>query len=483
MRFVPSKALQSGMVLGRDILSTKNAHMLRKGVTLTDDYVKYINENGYAGAYILDSLSEDIEIDETVSLEIFEKAIDSVNNNNIGEMINAATAITKEISESDNIVVDLLDLRSYDDYTYHHSVNVAVYASIIGKKLGLGVEDIEMLCQAAITHDLGKSKISLDILNKPGRLTDEEFELIKCHPKYSYDILSEKNEVPAKVKQAVYMHHENENGSGYPFGREGDEIPLFAKIIHATDVYDALTSRRPYKQPYSPVAAFEYLEGGEGILFDKRVVEAIISTIPAYPPGITVTLSNGQTAVVAAHTEDALRPKVKLIETGEAVNLFTDRRYENVKIVSSEIMEQDYSEEIEALNEARMAVKELKKTIMIVDDMKLSLEQTKQAIKGNYEFATFKSGLEAINNIKKNGAPDLLILDIEMPIMNGIQVAETLRKMGFNDLPIMFLTANNSRETVLAGQKVNAIDYILKPAKPMYISKRVEMALENKVLN
>lgn len=479
MRFVPVNVLQPGMVLARDIISSTQANMLRRGVTLNAEYVAYLQSNGYMGAYILDSMSEDIIIEETIQQELFCEGVDAVKESNIGNMVKVATDIVGEIAVKKEQNVDLYDLRSYDDYTFHHSVNVAVYSVIIGKKMGLSDKELQLICQAGLMHDIGKSKISLDVLNKNGRLTDEEYAVIKMHPRYAFDMLSTSGGISAKVKQAVLMHHENENGSGYPLGKGGQEIPLFAKIIHAADVYDALTSKRPYKNPYAPVDAFEYLKGGIGILFDEKVVKALMQTVPAYPPGISVYLSNGEEAIVMAHTKDALKPKIRLMKNGRTVDLSADSEYKDVYISRSGIMPQDYVGDITSLNEDRQAVRTKKQQIMIVDSQKLLRMQTMEAIGDEYDYICMNSGLEAINYLSANKQPDLIIMDIELPIMDGITAAKNIRARGIKDVPIMFLSSSGSIETVAACRGVGAVDYILKPAKPIYIRERAEIALKN----
>lgn len=479
MRFIPAEKLQPGMVLARDILSCSQAHMLRSGVTLTSEYVKFIRNNGYMGAYILDGITDDVQIAETIPLATFEDGVNALRTENIGRAIDVAKKIVDEITSIANISVDLLDLRSYDDYTFHHSINVAIYATIVGKKMGLTYDELVLLCQAGLFHDLGKSKVPIEILNKPGRLEDEEYEIIKKHPKMAFDMLSDNFMISPMVKQAVLMHHENENGSGYPLGREGSQIPVFAKILHAVDVYDALTSKRPYKEPYAPVDAFEYLWGGMGILFDEKVVNTIVNVIPAYPPGTDIKFSNGESAVVVDHTDDVLRPVVRILPKGEKVDLSWDPRYDNVYITESGITPPDYAGEITALNEARQSVRAPRIRIMIIDDAKLNRMQLQNAIGNDYEYIMMESGVEAINYIAANRAPDLIIMDVEMPVLNGIQTAQAMRFKGFTDIPIMFVTNSSDRNTVIKCREVGAIDYIKKPAKPIYIKERVEIALKH----
>ncbi len=479
MRFVECKLLEEGMVLARDILGVKNSRMLMRGVALTKDYIAFIQNNGYLGAYISDELSEGVEIESAISDKLFCASMLAVENADIGSLIRSATEIADEMYYNPSTTVDLFDLRSYDDYTFHHSVNVAVYATMVGKQMNLSKQKLDLLCQTALCHDLGKMRIPLEVLNKPGRLTDEEYDLMKSHPKLAYEILSEADNISALVKQGVYLHHENVNGSGYPMGKMGDEIPLFARIIHAVDVYDALTSRRPYKEPYSSVEALEYLHEGVGVLFDKNVVDIIDKTIPAYPPGIQVVLSDGNWALVIAHTTEALRPKVKLIDTGKVVDLSTDEAYKDVTIINASTMEQNYAKSIERLNESRQAVRDLTPTIVIVDSESVSRKQIQSSIQGDYICVPMESGLQLLNYLEEHSAPDLIIMAVDMPLYNGLQTAMKIRENGKQQIPIIFTAEKNDIDTVLACKMAGGIDYILKPAKPIYINERVEIALKN----
>jgi len=477
MRFVPAKSLTPGMVLGRDILSPNQNRMLRYGVTLTKEYIAYIINNGYMGAYIQDELTDDIEIPETISMATFEKSVNAVKSEDIGKIVDVAGYIVDEISSMRHLSVDLIDLRSYDDYTFHHSVNVAVYATVIGKKLGLSDVSLTQLCQAGLCHDLGKVNIPIEVLNKPGKLSDEEYDIIKNHPKKAFDMLSSHIEVSPFVRQAVLMHHENENGSGYPLGREGGQIPLFAKILHVADVYDALTSKRAYKEPYAPIDAFSYLMGGVGRLFDKEIVETLTTTIPAFPAGIEVGLSNGEHGVVIEHTDDTMRPVIRLIPSGERIDLSWDPRYDEVYISESGVMALENGVGIEELNENRQAVRELKKTIVIVDDAKMSRMQATQAITGDYKLLSMETGIELLNYMSDHSAPDLVIMDVELPMMSGIDTVKKMRQKGFLYTPVMFFSANKDKNTILQCKDVGAVDYVVKPAKPAYLNERVEIAL------
>ena len=476
MRFVAVDELQPGMKLGRRIIAKKVACMLQKGVVLSAVNIERLKINGYLGAYITDSISEDIEIGETVNEKTIEEGITAVADADIGSIIEVSKEMVNDISGLDRISVDMLDLRSYDDYTYHHSVNVAVYAVAVAAKMELPEEKIQEIAVAALCHDLGKTKIDPEIINKKGRLDDDEFEEIRRHPQYSYDMLYDNTLVSAAVRQAVICHHENENGSGYPGGREGEAIPLTAKIIHAVDVYDALTSRRSYKEPYAPVDALEYIIGGTGILFDRKVVDVMLTVIPAYPPGMDVILSNGQRAVVSAHTTMALRPKVRIYETGKDVDLSSDPDFSSVFISASGILLQE-SENVDLLNEDRND-HGTRKTVVIVDDSKISRGQTKAALQYEYNVVPLESGTACINYVKAKGIPDLIIMDIEMPGMDGMTTVEKLRESTKEEMKIMFLTAIADRDTVIRCRQVGAQDYVLKPVNPIYLRERVSIAID-----
>ncbi len=478
MRFITTAGLEPGMMLGRDIISTKQAFMLKKGVKLTAEYIAYLSDKGYLGAYITDPDSSDLDVEEPITQKTLQERVRAVANADIGELMSSARQIVEDMTKLESLSIDLLDLRSFDDYTFRHSVNVAVYAVAVAKYMGVKEADLVQVAQAGICHDLGKQKIPIEVINKPGALTDEEFALIKMHPKYSFDMLHGNSEISSVVRQAVLCHHENENGSGYPTGKDGSELPLMAKILHAVDVYDALISRRPYKNPYSPVEAFEYLMGGKDILFNDEVVDAMRMVIPAYPIATDVQLSTNERAVVVSHTNDPLRPVVRVIDTGKEMDL-SKPEYRDILIVSGGYSSLEFAGKVDKLNENRQRVKERKLDIMLVDDSLMALQSTGTALMDErFHLISLQSGIAAINYINAKGAPDLVIMDIEMPMLDGVTTVSRIREMGYNDVPVIFLTSNKSRSTVLKCIEVQAKDYIIKPVRPVYLRERVEIALD-----
>ncbi len=478
MRFVKVDSLAPGMKVARDIIANRNVVMITRGMILSETLIQRLNKNGYMGLYISDQFSEELEMEESIDPKLFNKGVEAVETQNIDEIANIATDIVVDISSKDNVCLDLFDLRSFDDYTFHHSVNVAVYSVIIGRELGLDKNDLNLLCFAAICHDFGKTKVPEEIIKKPAKLTDEEYDEIKKHPRYTFDILGNMHGIPAKIKQAVLCHHENENGSGYPLGKAGDDIPLFSKIIHAADVFDALISRRSYKEAYSPADAFEYLEGGKNILFDEKIVDIMKKIIPAFPPGIDVVLSNGEEAMVLGHTGDTMRPIVKMIEDGRKVNLEKDPEYKKVRITKSGLMPEDYVGEVKELNESRFAEVDERETILVVDDSNLTLTQTRKILEPDYNVVTLPRGAEAVEYMKTHKCPDLVLMDIILPDINGMDCIRIMRGMAGFNCPVIFYTAKQDRETILKCRELDAVDYILKPVLPVYLKERVAVALK-----
>ncbi len=201
------------------------------------------------------------------------------------------------------MLVNMIDLKVFDDYTYSHSVNVAVLSIIIGVTMGLGRKELTKLGLGALLHDIGKVFIDKDIVNKPGKLTDEEFSSMKMHSKLGYDYVRDRFQLPVKSYVAVLDHHERYDGSGYPNSKKGDEISDFGKMIALADVYDALTSERPYRKALPPSEAMEYIMGNSQVHFDPELVKVFSRKVAPYPVGTLVKLSNGMTGLVVENYE------------------------------------------------------------------------------------------------------------------------------------------------------------------------------------
>ena len=174
MRYIEIGKVEPGMMLGKGIHDIYNRILLADGKILTEELIERLTELGYAGVYIEDELSKDIRIQEAISLALRNSAVRSLQELNLEKAIEFAEKIVDQILEAKTVSLDLMDMRSFDDYTYRHSVNVAVLSTVIAMGMGYGREDLIDLCVSAVFHDLGKMLIDKDILNKPGKLNCQD---------------------------------------------------------------------------------------------------------------------------------------------------------------------------------------------------------------------------------------------------------------------------------------------------------------------
>ncbi|MGR3294307.1 MAG: HD-GYP domain-containing protein [Candidatus Scalindua sp.] len=193
----------------------------------------------------------------------------------------------------------LLKLAVHEYYTYTHSVNVAAVGTLFGQDLGLGVKDLKGLCSGILLHDVGKTRISTDILNKKGKLTTEEFEIIKKHPEFGIEVLEETGVQFKEERIITIQHHENDDGSGYPYGLKKDEIQPCGKIARVIDVYDALTAKRSYKDALRPFAALQEMKEGMLHCFDTELFKEFIHFLGPYDPRKTVRMSSKRYTTLA----------------------------------------------------------------------------------------------------------------------------------------------------------------------------------------
>ena len=354
MRLVPIECIRENSLLGKDIYSCDGRCLLRAGIVLTSDILIKVKEFKIFSLYIIDEYSsaeiEDIikpelrqksisviketfsDIERIASVHKFEKRKISEYTNEEQKYFNSINEIAEEILENvlsnNNILLSLVDIKSMDNYTYAHSVNVAVISIILGISLNLPKKNLIYLCIGALIHDIGKSFIPKEVLQKPGKLTAEEFEVMKCHSKYGYDFLKNSFNLSSHIKLVVLQHHERFDGLGYPNGVIGDRINYLARIVSIADVYDALTSDRPYKRAMCPSDALEYLMSNAGTLFDYDIVNIFCKIVIPFPQGTIVSLSNGDIGIVEETLPNfPLRPIVKIIkserpnEIGSKINL------------------------------------------------------------------------------------------------------------------------------------------------------------------
>lgn len=236
----------------------------------------------------------------------------------MGNAINIAEAgplvdeISLSISRNPEAFLNMARLKDKDDYTYMHSVAVCALMIALGKQMGLSDADLKEAGMAGLLHDVGKMMIPDRVLNKPGKLTDEEFEIMKSHPLSGWEVLRLSEGVNPVALDVVLHHHERIDGKGYPEMISGDELTLFARMATVCDVYDALTSNRCYKNAWDPAEALRKMAEWRNGYFDEGIFHAFVKTIGIYPTGTLVKLRSSRLAVVVEQAEGCmLTPRVK----------------------------------------------------------------------------------------------------------------------------------------------------------------------------
>ncbi|MDY0236598.1 MAG: HD-GYP domain-containing protein [Gudongella sp.] len=343
MRKIPIEYAKEGDLLGRTLYNNLGCMLLREGIRLTEKSISKLKSIGCFSIYIKDRYTEEIIeeiikpktmnrihslqenlkniiIDFNNSGKVDAKKVDT-NVRNINEIINE---IVCDVLFSKNILENLVNISIYDDYTMNHSLNVMMLSTVIARDKNFNMKEIKKLATGCIFHDIGKTFIPIEIINKPGKLTIEEFEIVKTHSEKGYEFLKNYTDLPMTSINIALCHHERENGSGYPRNLLGEEIHIFSKIASICDVFDALISDRPYRRGAPVNEAMEYLFAAGGDEFSIETIKAFSESINIFPKDTLVSLSDGREGIIyEANNEIHSRPKIMIYgEDKKEVNTY-----------------------------------------------------------------------------------------------------------------------------------------------------------------
>ncbi len=335
MKSVAVMALKKGMVLGQDVLNFKNELLVAKNTTVDDVVLAKLNRHSIMVVEVMEEIDfatthfEKVRLSEGFKkfvetykprLETYKKMIngliDFAEPLDVSELFNIYNEIAACAKTGETLLDYLYNmLPSEDDLTYAHCLNAALIAGVFGTWLGYSKEDEQTLILCGFLYDIGKFTLSNNLIWKPGKLTDEEYALMKTHPMRGYHIIKDQN-VNANVIKATQQHHERCDGTGYPRQLKDDDINIFAKTISIIDAYEAMTSARTYREtliPFQVIANFE----NTGAYYSNIILKPILSHIASTQLGMTVRLSDGCTAeIILANQTKLSRP---LVKAGEMV--------------------------------------------------------------------------------------------------------------------------------------------------------------------
>lgn len=335
MHATATTALEPGAKLAKTIYTSGGSPLLTAGKELTSSMIQRLITLGVTHVYIQDPRTDDIVPEDVVSEETRNRAVKvvyesfsqmiemrkwkrTIANPRLGrEFRRAFEDILYDLQSHKQVMLHLSQIYTTDNYLYSHSVNVGIYSAALGMAMGLPRDQMIDLGVGAMLHDIGKTQIPMEILMKPGKLTDEEFALMKEHSLLGYQMLKDIPDIPLLSAHCALQHHERLDGSGYPRELKGDEIHLYGKIVGIADVYDALTTNRVYRKAFLPHEALEYLFTSTG-QFDSNLIAVFRDHVAIYPIGLIVTLSNGVKAVVVdINTKYPQRPIVRVLKNAD----------------------------------------------------------------------------------------------------------------------------------------------------------------------
>ena len=327
-------SLKSGMKLGKSIYNEDATLLLGRGVVITEWFINKLSDKGINSIFIHDDATEDVDPPENISemvrgatirhmRDLF-GAVDDIKSQmkdiSIGAVQKAVSSdqfkktfrdhpafqtlqgdvenIVSQLIEGD-VTIGLNSLKTYDNYTFQHSIDVSIVSIMIAKKLALPEKKLHELGMGCLLHDMGKVFIPAKIVNKPGKLTDEEFKVVQAHPMIGFELTRGTTSIGMMPPHIALQHHEKQDGTGYPRGLKGTNklnssgtriIHFYADIAAVADVYDALSSDRPYRDAMPPEKVIDILRKMSGSHLNREVLNVFLGITPVFPIGSTVRI-------------------------------------------------------------------------------------------------------------------------------------------------------------------------------------------------
>ncbi|MFC1528442.1 HD-GYP domain-containing protein [Candidatus Latescibacterota bacterium] len=357
-------SVETGMRVGKSIYEEDGRLLVGKGLILNENFIKSLKERGASQIYIYDKDTDDIIIPDNISdmvrgttirdiKGLFGDLEDSINKEMKDKSMEAAQeavsskqfvstfgknpAFQKLQNDVNNIVEELISgevtiglnsIKTYDNYTFQHSIDVSIVSIMIGRKIGLPTKRLRELGIGCVLHDMGKIFIPTEIVNKPDKLTPKEFDIIKKHPEIGYELAKGVSSIGILAPHIALQHHEKQDGSGYPRGFKGNNrmdismeprtIHLYSSIAAVADIYDALSSDRPYRNALPPEKVISIMKDMSENHLNRAIQRIFFSITPVYPVGTIVRILNGEhrnyLGIVSMINDSNLeRPIIRLI--------------------------------------------------------------------------------------------------------------------------------------------------------------------------
>ena len=314
------------MITARNVFSADGRMLLAADKEITESYIRRLQEMEVYAIYVRNPLFDTVEVPLVVSEETRNQSMQTVKRAfevlrgkredvSFDAIQTVARRIVAEVLRNRRALVHLTEIRTHDDYTFAHSVDVCGLAVLVATHLGYNEVRLQELAVGALLHDVGKTKVDAALLNKQTALDDDEMAMMRSHTMFGFDILRcSKGKLTLPSIHIALQHHEKYDGSGYPRGLSKEEIHEYSRIVSIADVYDAITSDRPYRKALEPYEAYELMLINGNQHFDPQILPIFLKRIAIYPVGTVVRLNTGDIGVVVSvPPEMPLRPTLRLI--------------------------------------------------------------------------------------------------------------------------------------------------------------------------